>query len=115
MFDPNSYLFEKLQKMHEVSSQNIDEPEDDELYGIDVRNMHTALHSIIVFEDELPAIRCEKELAISNDAETLSDYIGDIVGVIERIDYKDIERTSEGKMYNNIHIINDISIDIYGL
>jgi hypothetical protein len=96
-------LFENL--------QTLKESEDNRLYGINFRNMRTAIHGIIVFTNKAEATACAKLLDETEDVETLEGF--DYEDIIEEIDYRDITRN--GKYYKDIRIVNDLFIDVYGI
>ena len=98
-------LFENLQKMNESNIK--------QQYGIDYRNMQSAMHSIIVFNDEEKALKCAEEMENTGNGLCIDEY--GYVDWIEEIDYRDIENTENGKYYNDIKIVNNVSIDIYDI
>jgi len=98
-------LFENL--------QTLKESENNQKYGINFRNMHTAIHGIIIFDNVDEAIACAKQLDETKDGETLEYF--DYSDFIEEIDYRDIENTENGEFYNDIRIVNNVSIDLYNI
>lgn len=98
-------LFENL--------QTLKESENTEKYGIDFRNMHNAIHGLIIFDNEQEALTCAKQLDETEDGEILEFY--EYSDFIEEIDYRHIENTENGKYYDDIKIVNNITIDLYNV
>ena len=98
-------LFENL--------QTLKESENNQKYGIDFRNMHKGYHGLIIFDNEQEALTCAKQLHETQDGEFLEFY--EYSDFIEEIDYRYIEDTENGKFYNDIKIVNDVSIDLYNV
>ena len=97
-------------------------------YGIDYRNMRTAIHGIIWSPDKdiidtISTICSELELASDQGEEsTYNSYMGDLeeylaskeVFLEEEIDFRDI--TKDDKYYcedGYIQIINPVAVDLY--
>lgn len=97
-------LFENLQTLKESSEQ---------LFGVDIRNMHTGIHALVIFDDEEKAVECEKALDETTSGECL-DYMP-YVEFIEEIDYHDFESTPKGKFYDDIKIVNINAVDVYDI
>ena len=98
-------LFENL--------KTLNESDENQKYGVNFRNMHTAIHGIIVFNDVDEAIRCAKQLEETESGETLEYF--DYSDFIEEINYRDIETTEDGTFYDDIKIVNDVFIDVYDI
>lgn len=97
-------------------------------YGIDYRDMHTAIHGIIWVRsrnkslieqiyDVFLDLESDDPEAVSNAEADLEFYLGhDYVEVEDEINFRDI--TKDGKYYLNddeyILILNDTAFDLYG-
>jgi hypothetical protein len=98
-------LFENL--------QTLKESEHDKKYAVDFRNMHNAIHGLIIFDNEQEALTCAKHLNETEDGEFLEFY--DYVDFIEEINYRNIKDTEHGKFYDDIKIVNNICVDLYNI
>lgn len=91
-----------------------------QLYGVDVRDMHTGIHNIVVFDSEEKAIENEQLL---NDLGNVTDEVeyelimntimNNCLDTIDEIDYHDIEDTDNGRFYNHVKLVNMMSIDVF--
>ncbi len=94
-------------------------------YGIDYRNMHTALHGILVFSDRYEAEQFYDDLTHAESAEDEQEYnyiIGDVfdaaIDNIEEINHRDYVETGSDKIYpmyddEFIILVNRIAVDLY--
>lgn len=103
-------LFENLQKMYE-SFGNYNE------FAIDFRSMHTAIHGLIVFNNKRDALNAYDTLKKLEHCDNDTDYelilqsvLDSSEYLINEINYKDI---SKDLVYDNIKVINALSIDLY--
>lgn len=88
-------------------------------YGINYRNMRTAIHGLIVFDNEQKAINAYNQLKNLENCTNDIDYeiiLEEVLSmsnyIIDEIDYRDI---SDDLVYDNIKIINLNSVDLYGM
>lgn len=94
-------------------------------YGIDYRNMHTAIHGIAVFSDIDEAKQAYAELKRAERANDdheyydILDYAFDLtIDIIEEVNYRDYVELDGDKIYpiyedEFIIIVNPVSIDLY--
>lgn len=94
-------------------------------YGVDYRNMHTAIHGILVFSDRDEAEYAYDELKRAertNDEHEYDDILDHVfnfaVDTIEEVNYRDYVELDSDKIYpvyddEFIIIVNSISIDLY--
>lgn len=94
-------------------------------YGVDYRNMHTAIHGILVFSDSDEAEQAYAELKQAehaNDEQEYNDilsYVFDFaVEDIDEINFRDFINVGEDKIYPRyddefIIIVNDFTVDLY--
>ena len=94
-------------------------------YGIDYRDMHTAIHGIIWSPNENLINQIEglcREMENAEDEATYSDYLNELMGYLasneifleEEINFRDI--TKDDKYYcedGYIQIINPVAVDMY--
>lgn len=94
-------------------------------YGINYRDMHTAIHGIIWSPDENLIYRIDsicRELENTEDSATYDDYLDELMGYLasneiflqEEINFRDI--TKDDKYYCDdgyIQIINPVAVDMY--
>lgn len=94
-------------------------------YGVDYRNMHTAIHGILVFSDRDEAEQAYDELKQAertNDEyeyNDILDYVFDFaVEDIDEINFRDFINVGGDKIYPRyddkfIIIVNDFVVDLY--
>lgn len=94
-------------------------------YGIDYRDMHTAIHGIIWSPDKNLIDQIEglcREMGNAEDEATYDDYLNELLGHLasnkiflqEEINFRDI--TKDNKYYCDdgyIQIINPVAVDMY--
>lgn len=94
-------------------------------YGVDYRNMHTAIHGIIVFSDRDDAEWAYDELKRASRADygheydfILDDIFNSSIEVLEEINYRNFTDAAGEKVYpyhddEFIIIVNNISVDVF--
>lgn len=87
--------------------------ENNQQYAINFRNAYNGIHGLIVFNNELEALRCAEQLSELETGDFLEFY--DVANFIQEIDYNDIKDIENCKFYNNIKIVNNLSIDLYNI
>ena len=94
-------------------------------YGVDYRNMHTAIHGILMFSDIDEAEQAYAELTRAartddeNEYNDILDYIFNLaIDTIEEVNYGDYVELDGDKIYSVyddefIIIVNDLAVDLY--
>ena len=92
-------------------------------YGVDYRNMHNAIHGILVFADIDEAEQAYNQLTERVDDEheynaILSDVFESVVEDIDEINFRDFVDVGGDKIYpvyddEFIIIVNDFAVDLY--
>lgn len=97
-------------------------------YAIDYRNMHTAIHGLLIFTDESEALGALTNLTSISTAlmDSELDYSIELEGILEKvydsveeIDFrKDLKYDENSIKYYDYHegacrILNSISVDLY--
>lgn len=94
-------------------------------YGIDYRNMHNAIHGILVFSDNDDAKQCYDDLKQAEYVEDQSEYdvileqVFDFaIDNVEEINYRDFRDVAGEEIYplyddEFIIIVNNVAVDLY--
>lgn len=95
-------------------------------YALDYRNMHTAIHGLLLFDTRKQAEKAYEILRVDNQPETISMVLEDLHSYVEEVDYRKLTEVMKAFCYhvndngrvhtiqNNVRIVNyRRSIDLY--